>query len=378
MRAAALSAVLVALLVAFWLLREPPAAPMEPMQPAALAPPAAASPAPEMQNVPADASSIDADATEIAATISEITAHAAPTIRGCLADTGTDVRQRTVAVHRWTDAEGIIHFSDTAPAAASSDHRVIEVTGVPPISVQATGHDVNLPALLQQRAISDAQAIERILRNSLGIDGDPGFALKIIFVKAAEAYARFVPTPALAASDGAYSSRERTIYVRWQAREQDNFTIVRHEIAHALVHERIGNLPVAINEGLAGFFERVEVYGLGAQVALQGEQRALREVTVSDDGADELVDLLARDAGSFYAPGREIRYLRAFALVATLMEQVQGRAALGALLAAQRADSCQPVDVGGLLDQHYPGGLAALAADWSRWLREPPSTVHAY
>ena len=60
------------------------------------------------------------------------------------------------------------------------------------------------------------------------------------------------------------------------------------------------------------------------------------------------------------------------------MERREGRVALGAVLAAQRADSCQPVDAGRLLDGHYPGGLIALAGDWSRWLRDPPSTVHAF
>ncbi|MEO8011328.1 MAG: hypothetical protein ABI650_06755 [Dokdonella sp.] len=374
-RVLALAALLVVLAAGVWLLRDPPVAVSQ------RAPPAAVEMLPPTRPLAAELPSLPEQPLRVeqrVEALADVTTHAAPALRGCLADTGKVVRERTVAVHRWVDEQGIIHFSDTAPGVASVDHRVIEVTGVPPISVRASGHDVNLPAQLQQRAISDAQAIERILRNALGVEGDPGLALDIVFVQEAQAYATFVPTPALAGSDGAYSPRERTIYVRWQARDEDNFTIVRHEIAHALVHERIGNLPVAINEGLAGFFERVEVYGLGAQVALQGEQRALREATVSSEGGDELVDLLARDTASFYAPGREIRYLRAFALVATLMEQAQGRAALGALLAAQRADSCHPVDVGGLLDEHYPGGLTALAADWARWLRNPPATVHAY
>lgn len=320
----------------------------------------------------------DSAPVALPAVTAELTAHAMPDAQRCLAATGKAVRERTLAVHRWVDANGITHFSDTAPVGASTEHRVIAVTGVPPIVVRARGHDVNLPSMLEQRAVADAQAIERVLRNSLGVEGDPGFALEIVFVQSAEAYAGFVGNPELAGSAGAYSSRNRTIYVRWQAREQDNFTIVRHEIAHALVHERIGNLPVAINEGLAGFFERIEVYGLGAQVTLQDEQRALRAATVSDGGADELVDLLARDPASFYADGREVRYLRAFALVATLMSQASGRSALASVLAAQRADSCVPVDLGKLLEAGYPGGLAGLAADWSRWLRDPPPTVHAY
>ncbi len=307
-----------------------------------------------------------------------LVAHARPDPARCLAATGDGLGGRRLAVHRWVDANGITHFSDKPPTAASRDHRVIEVGGVPPIVVRARGHDVNLPDLLEQRVRTDAQTIERVLREALGIDGAPGFVLDINFVQAPEAYARFVPSPALAGSAGAYSSRERTIHVRWQADEEAAFTILRHEITHALVHERIGNLPVAINEGLAGYFERLAVAGLGAQVALGHGHGMPRTAPVSMDGGDELVDLLARDPAAFYAEGREVRYQRAFALIATMMARAEGRAALAAVLAAQREDSCVAVDAPGLLDVHYPGGLAALAADWARWLRDPPATVHAY
>lgn len=293
----------------------------------------------------------------------------------CLAGTAANAKASRIAVHRWVDAEGITHFSDTPPGDGAIDHRVIEVEGVPPIVVRARGHDVNLPTGLQQRAVADALAIERSLRDQLGVEGESGLVLDVVFVQSAEAYARFVPTPALALSAGAYSSSDRTIHLRWQADEEVAFLVLRHEITHALVHERIGRLPIAINEGLAGFFERMNVSGLGAQVA---PARSWSPLHVSEEGIEELIDLLAREHDTFLAEGREQRYLQAFALVAVLMERPEGRAALAAVLAAQRADSCTPVDAGDLLDTYYPGGLSSLARDWSQWLRSPPSTVHAF
>ena len=308
----------------------------------------------------------------------DASAHVVADAGRCLAGTGQRVRQQPLAVHRWVDERGILHFSDTPPGAGGRDHRVIEVSGVPPIVINARGHDVNLPSQLSQRVMADAQAIERALRTALGVEGEPGLSLDIVFVQSAEAYARLVPSPQLEGSAGAYASRTRTIFVRWQADEDMAFTILRHELAHALVHERLGQLPVALNEGLAGFFERIAVSGLGAQVAVGARERDRVDTAVSTDGAEELVDLLARDAKTFYAAGKEVRYHRAYALVAMLMAQPVGRSALAAVLAAQRADSCVPVDVGRLLDARYPGGLARVAEDWSRWLRDPPSTVHAF
>src|SRR5690606_32280942 len=232
----------------------------------------------------------------------------------------------------------------------------IEVSGAPNVIVKASGYDVNLPDQLQQRAIADSQAIERVLRSSLNVEGEAGLSLDIVFIAGAEAYAQRVGAPQLSDSAGAYSSREKTIYVRMQDQHDAHFVILRHEITHALLHERVGHLPVTINEGLAGYFERLEVSGMGAQIAFGNARRALAGAAVSADGADELVDLLATDGASFYAEGREARYLRAFALVAVLMNRPEGRATLSAILAAQRADSCRPVDPVPLLAAGYPGG----------------------
>ena len=324
------------------------------------------------------ASASDAPAPAAPIDVTALIAHLQGEGGRCLAGTAAAAKGSRIAVHRWVDAKGITHFSDTPPGGEVSGHRVIEVEGVPPIVVRARGHDVNLPVGLQQRAIADALAIERALRDELGVEGESGLVLDVVFVQSPQAYARFVPAPALATSAGAYSGRDRTIHVRWQADEEVAFLVLRHEITHALVHERIGRLPIALNEGLAGFFERLGVSGLGAQVAPAAGSRGWPPLRISEDGIDELVDLLAREHDTFLAEGREQRYLQAFGLVATLMERREGRLALGAVLAAQRADSCQPVDAGRLLDGHYPGGLIALAGDWSRWLRDPPSTVHAF
>lgn len=304
--------------------------------------------------------------------------HAAQLDQPCLAGTARKAEARKVSIHRWVDESGILHFSDQAPLGNARGHRRIEVDGLPPIVVNASGYDVNLPDFLAQRAVADAQAIERILRGTLGVDGDPGLVLNVEFIASAQSYAQRVGNPLMTASEGTYSMADRTIHVRLQDQNEANFEILRHEITHALIHERIGSLPTALNEGMAGYFERLEVSGLGARVEINESIASLRSAAVEGDGRDELVDLLARDGLLFYAAGREQRYLRAYALIAVLMGNPDGRQALGAVLAAQRSAPCRPIASERLLDERYPGGLAKLATDWAGWLRDPPRTVQAY
>jgi hypothetical protein len=61
-----------------------------------------------------------------------------------------------------------------------------------------------------------------------------------------------------------------------------------------------------------------------------------------------------------------------------LMRGGDATAALRELLVRQRADPCRPVPAESVIDAKYPGGLAALARDWTAFLRDPPASVRAY
>ena len=331
----------------------------------------------------ADAMKEPADSTESHASfdfpaIASTLTHAVMESQACLAGTASAAKPSKTAIHRWTDGNGIIHFSDLAPTGPAQGYKKIDVHGLPAIVVHARGYDVNLPDDLVQNAIAAAQAIERILRGTLGVEGEPGLVLDVEFVAAADEWAKRAGNPVMANSAGTYSPQSRTIHIRLQHDDQANLLILRHEITHALIHERVGRLPTAINEGMAGYFERVKVSGMGAQIVIAEWPQSLGAARIEGDGQVELVDLFAHEGADFYAEGQEQRYLRAYALIALLMDSGPGRAALAAVLAAQRGQPCQPVKTETILGSLYPGGLKALARDWATWLGNPPRSVRSW
>lgn len=303
----------------------------------------------------------------------------------CLARSAAP-KASSLDVHRWVDAAGITHYSDQAPPRNARNLRTIAVAAMPQVAVQASGYDVNLPDQLQQRAVADALAVERVMHDALGVAVPAGLELHIVFVQSPQAYAALIKAPELAGSAGAYSTATKTIHVRMQGDDEANFFVLRHEIVHAIVHEAIGNLPVALNEGLAEYFGRYHVAGMGGQVDVGREREAMIAAAPTREGAaDALVDLLAPEGEGFYVvsgkPGagtREARYRRAFALVALLMGSGEGRKTLSALLAEQARAPCVPIAAEHSLDAGYPGGLAALAEAWSVFMRNPVAEVRAY
>lgn len=301
----------------------------------------------------------------------------------CLARSGAKAAA-ALAVQRWIDRNGIVHYSDRPPPADARELRTLSLAAPPQVTVEASGHDVNLPDQLQQRAVADALAVARAMHDSLGVAMPQGMTLRIVFVRSATAYAQLVGVPELAASAGSYATATRTIHVRMQDDDELNFAVLRHEIVHAIVHEAVGNLPVAFNEGLAEYFGRYRAVGMGGQIDLGRERARLLADAPGGDGGEALVDLLAPAGEDFYLVGgtsavpREARYRRAFALVAMLMGSAPGRATLTGLLAAQVAQPCAPVASERWLDEHHPGGLAALARDWAAFMRSPPTEVRTY
>lgn len=301
----------------------------------------------------------------------------------CLAHTQVSDKRAPVAVHRWIDKAGITHYSDQAPPADARDQRVVAMVAAPEVVVQASGYDVDLPSQLQQRAVADARGVQRLMHDALGVPVPAGMTLKIVFVRSEQTYARLVGEPSLAKSSGAYSTADRTIHVHMQEADEINFAVLRHEITHALVHESIGNLPVSLNEGMAEYFGRYQTGGMGGQIDVGAQRTGLIGAAPGGDGSEALVDLLAREGADFYAenvaPGeRERRYLRAYALIALLMRDHAGQAALGGVLAAQAMSPCVPVAAEKVFDAGYPGGLSGLAREWAAFMRNPPRDIRSY
>lgn len=304
--------------------------------------------------------------------------HDAEPSAACRAKTADHAATQGSTIHRWVDAAGVTHYSDQAPTTPVSGHRVIEVTGLPPVKIEASGYDVNLPADLERRAIVDALAVQHAFHDVLGIDAPADTVLQIVFVGDASAYQQLIGDSAPAGSAGAYVPDRHTIYVRMQGDDETAFSILRHEITHALIHEEVGNLPVTLNEGLAEYFRRYRASGMGGQVDIGADRNGLLTAAPVGDSGDALVDLLALTGPNFYAADRERRYLEAYALIAVLMRGGEATAALHDVLVRQRAEPCVPVPAETVIDARYPGGLAALARDWAALLREPPASVRAY
>jgi hypothetical protein len=298
----------------------------------------------------------------------------------CLAATASRVSP-PLTVHRWIDANGVVHYSDQAPSTPGHRDHSTRIDGdVPPVQIEIVNRGASLPPHVTSKAIAHAVGVGKVMSDVLGLTAADGLVMRVVFA-GTEAAWRAEVGPRSPSSTGIYNSARRTMVVRVREDTEATLLTLRHEIVHALVHEWIGSaLPPAIEEGLATYFSLFEASGLGGTVNLQLEmprlQRVARERAASGQG---LRELLALGYDHFHGTGRSAHYDVSTALVATLMATPETRSVLGELLRAQRRAGCQPVDARRLLQSGWPGGLSALeTAVWRPATSGWRTGVHAY
>lgn len=278
-------------------------------------------------------------------------------------------------VHRWKDDQGVVHFSDRAPTTKGQSE-IVALMDVPAIEVDVETRDADLPPHAKSAAIADAVAIGKILRSVLGVKVEDGLHLKVIFAGSDAAFRR--AAPGVSTNSGAYISAQRRIVVRTRQRPSDTLAVMKHEITHALLHEWVGRPPKALNEGLAEYFERLQVQGMGGVVNPVHYQRQMRRNAPTAQIELAMRRLLSATSTEFQGDDRDTYYTHALALASTLMASPQGRHALSRLLHEQRQQTCDPIDLSARLNALWPGGLSGLARHWASHQQTQALAVHAY
>src|SRR6185436_17611862 len=98
--------------------------------------------------------------------------------------------QGPVVVHRWRDADGVLHYGDAQPPSDARDVLTIAATVPPGAVVAVNALDLALPPLMQQQMAGDAEIVIALLASELGAALDRSVRLDALVVADADAFAR--------------------------------------------------------------------------------------------------------------------------------------------------------------------------------------------
>jgi hypothetical protein len=155
--------------------------------------------------------------------------------------------------------------------------------------------------------------------------------------------------------------------------DQDDFDatrrVARHEATHALLAAVYGPTPVWLNEGLADAMETLRAVDRTPSLGVRGDHALRLREALGNGYVIDLRTLLAFDAPAWNARSALDTYAPAWALVHELLTHEAGRALVRVVLGTQLAYPCAVLDSIALVEDVYPGGVAALERRWQARMR---------
>lgn len=172
---------------------------------------------------------------------------------------------------------------------------------------------------------------------------------------------------------GFYRMSSNEAVVKADARDPArNLAVAFHEVSHLITASHLGPTPPWLTEGLAGYFETLQVRDqTGVVSANESHMRILRNTALPS-----LAQYLAIGRDQFYGSDRNLNYAIAWSLMHFLLEGAPGMYALQQLIQQAEAHFCQPFSAPAELDAAYPGGLRRLEKDWRQWLGREERQAH--
>jgi hypothetical protein len=284
-------------------------------------------------------------------------------------------------IYRWTDADGRVHFGDRPPAQAQDEARDLSAAyeGRVPFTFEIVPVDYAMPAETRTKVQVAVSKIHEILESRLKLRfrSDPSFTIRIY--KDRKGFAAYGGA-ALANLVAGYYSPERNEAVTWRQRSfEEMLEVITHEAEHALLHHRFGEVPRWLNEGLAEYVERMQVFGQAVTIPPNSDWDTVVKAQLRDGNLMPLAEYLGLSTREWLAhnvPSNRA-YARAWSLVYFMMSNPDGTRLLGHLLADLEAVGADAFSAADLIEAGYPGGLAAFDTAWRAWVFGP-KRAHYY
>jgi hypothetical protein len=302
--------------------------------------------------------------------------------RACFAPPTKQVETRPATqVHRWVDESGKVHFSDKAPVNAQT--ALYEPKGQSrrqffELAIHYEG-ERSVP-FLKDRMRAQVPRTYELLAPLIGDSRLRQVQLNVRLFKSHRQYQAYAAgfSARLATSGGFYSLKNNEAVTYQHPDDAVTLAVVRHESMHVIVAGLLGDVPPWLNEGLAEYFEELEMQGTQATVRPQAQWLQIAAQSIAHGYPRRLDYYLSLKARAWYNNQREVHYALGWALVYFLMDSDHGRAALANYLQELADHYCESIDPSAWIDRGYAGGVAELESRFKNWLIVADKAPHRY
>jgi hypothetical protein len=283
-------------------------------------------------------------------------------------------------VFKSVDADGKVHFTDKPKGKISEDltSRYKMEKQYFRMSIAATGG--NLPPFLHDRLSADLKQLYFILTRWLPDQyiKQVDLNVKVFNDQTAFDVYREEHVPGLETASGFYKPSMDEAVVMVQRDASMTQSIARHEATHVINAGLYGRTPVWFNEGLAEYFERLNIEGQSKRVNPSPHHLELLQKALAEGELMSVSDYLSIKDRAWRDHEQNMMYAMAWSVVHFMMQDALGRETMKLLMKHMAENFCQPVNAVTFIEQNYVGGMKSFSKRWRTALTSGDFQVHRY
>lgn len=286
-------------------------------------------------------------------------------------------------IFQWHDDKGKVHFGDRPPEQSDSVRLELSPTAVmEELTVTVQHQDFALPDALHQHTLAAIRHIYQRYRTDFGLDLRGTAEVNLYLFERQDHFLQWMEER-VGSSNPGYAgvfipaTNEVAVW-RW-GKDPEVAETILHESSHVLLYQLSPASPVWLHEGLAQYFQKLDIEPDGRlKVSALPEAQARIRHWLDEGELITLRQYLSLDDSEWRRLAHELNaipYTVAWATTAFLMSRPVGRSTLRQLLQELEKTDRRPTLQ--RIDQIYPGGLTRLEYDFFRWAQSD-MTPHWY
>lgn len=274
-------------------------------------------------------------------------------------------------VYKWVDDNGKVHFSDKSPGNTETDVIDYQHKERKKVDIKIDSIGFELGSSKKKQIIKAVDDVYSAYNKLFYIRINKVVKLNIKVFNTQEKfdkyYARVSNNP-LKGARGVYFSRRNEFLVWLQEDWENTLRTIRHEISHAVLNTFAPKSPKWLNEGLAEYFETLNIQNenivFGAHTENEKKLRRLwkRKKIPSLETYFKMTNRRWSRLAHNKSP---VAYTMAWGLTSTLMSDKAGKGVVTRLLQDLKRTHKHPTLAE--IDNAYVGGIETFEIKWIQW-----------
>jgi hypothetical protein len=285
------------------------------------------------------------------------------------------------AIYQWRDEKGRPQFSDQAPKHTAATNVADQyLSGQQYFRFKLDNRGGPLPVYFADTVKVGTRKAYDLLKQSFSAEQLRQVDLNLVYFDRRDAYLAYQQKQAPSLGNntaGFYTMHNNQAVVMAQHSAEATHEVALHEAIHVITAGMFGPTPRWLAEGLAEYFEAMEVSG--QLVEIKPDRRALTALqkSLAAGQLPSLQQLSQMGNEQWRSEQITLRYQQSWSLIYFLMENAHRRERFMQFLQQLQRHSCQPFNSFAALSEHY-GSAHGLQRDWQQWLQAGRWRTHRY